>query len=56
MQLVDGELLLSASDLIDFLECEHLTWLDLEHARGRLDAEPKRPDTLWRRRRLLILF
>jgi predicted RecB family nuclease len=45
MQLVDGELLLSASDLIDFLECEHLTWLDLERARGRLDAEPKRPDT-----------
>jgi hypothetical protein len=36
MQLVDGELLLSASDLIDFLECEHLTWLGgifLDHTR-----------------------
>jgi hypothetical protein len=45
MQLVDGELLLSASDLINFLECEHLTALDLDKAHGRLDAEAKRPDT-----------
>jgi predicted RecB family nuclease len=45
MQLVDDRLVLSASDLINFLECEHLTWLDLEQALGRLDAEPKRADT-----------
>src|ERR1041385_6914505 len=45
MQLLDEHLLLSASDLINFLECEHLTWLDLEQALGRLYVEPKRPDT-----------
>ncbi len=45
MQLIDGERVLSASDLINFLDCEHLTWLDLEHAGGRFDAAPKRPDT-----------
>jgi uncharacterized protein len=45
VQLIDGELLLSASDLINFLECEHLTHLDIEAANGRLGAEPKRADT-----------
>jgi len=40
MQLLDQHLLLSASDLINFLECEHLTALDLEVAHGRLDAKP----------------
>lgn len=30
MQLVDDHLLLSASDLINYLECTHLTRLDLE--------------------------
>ena len=45
MQLLDQHLLLSASDLINFLECEHLTALDLESAHGRLDAQPKRADT-----------
>lgn len=44
MQLLDEHLLLSASDLVNFLECEHLTALDLEAAHGRLDAEPKRAD------------
>ena len=45
MELLDEHLLLSASDLINFLECEHLTALDLEYARGHLDPDPKRPDT-----------
>ncbi len=45
MQLLNDQLILSASDLINFLECEHLTWLDLERAEGRLSAEPKRADT-----------
>src|SRR5215211_9203473 len=45
MQLIDEQLLLSASDLINFLECEQLTYLDLETARGRPPGEPKREDT-----------
>lgn len=45
MQLSDNHLLLSASDLINFLECEHLTALDLEKAHGRLNAAPKRADS-----------
>ncbi|MEJ7786867.1 MAG: TM0106 family RecB-like putative nuclease [Solirubrobacterales bacterium] len=45
MQHLDDHLLLSASDLINHLECEHLTVLDLDAAHGRLTAEPKRPDT-----------
>ena len=45
MQLTGDTLLFSASDLINFLECEHLTWLDLERAQGRFHAEAKRPDT-----------
>jgi uncharacterized protein len=45
MQQVDDQLILSASDLINFLECQHLTWLDLEHAHGRFDAEPTRGDS-----------
>lgn len=45
MQLVEEHLLLSASDLINFLECEHLTALDLDKAHGRLDAPPKRADS-----------
>ena len=45
MQLLDNHLLLSASDLINFLECERLTALDLEVANGGLGAKPKRVDT-----------
>ncbi len=36
MQLTDGRLALSPSDLNDFLECEHLTALELAAARGAL--------------------
>ena len=46
MELLDEHLLLSARDLVNFLECEHLTTLDLEKAHGRLDSAPKRPDTV----------
>src|SRR5881275_2889714 len=45
MEVVEGQLRLSASDLIDFLECEHLTRLNLARANGQLRTEPKRPDT-----------
>lgn len=36
MQISDSRLVLSPSDLNNFLECEHLTWLDLQLARGRI--------------------
>jgi predicted RecB family nuclease len=32
LQLVDGALLFSASDLNQYLECRHLSWLDLQTA------------------------
>ncbi len=45
MQSTDNGLLLSASDLVAFLECEHLSALDLRVAR-RLEAiEPTRTDS-----------
>ncbi len=36
MKLLDGALLLSASDLVGHLNCRHLTHLELEAAHGRL--------------------
>jgi predicted RecB family nuclease len=45
MEVLEQDLVLSASDLINFLECEHLTALDLQKAQGQLNAEEKRPDT-----------
>jgi uncharacterized protein len=45
MQLVDEKLLLSASDLVAFLECEHLSALDLRVARGTELIEPTRTDS-----------
>lgn len=44
MQLVDKRLILSASDLINHLECAHLTSLDLGVARGGLTLEKTRTD------------
>jgi predicted RecB family nuclease len=38
VQVHDGERVLSASDLNNFLECPHLTQLDLAVVEGRLDA------------------
>ena len=42
MQLLDEQLILSASDLNNFLACPHLTTLDLGRARGELEAKPER--------------
>lgn len=42
MHLVQDQLILSASDLNNYLACEHLTTLDLARARGELDAKPER--------------
>lgn len=45
MENVDGSLIFSASDLINHLECPHLTHLNIEVALGREDFEPSRSDT-----------
>jgi predicted RecB family nuclease len=45
MELVDGQLILSATDLINHLECPHLTHLNIEVALGRAELEPSRSDT-----------
>jgi predicted RecB family nuclease len=45
MERVDGELIFSASDLINHLECPHLTQLDIEVALGRVDLTETRSDT-----------
>ena len=42
MQLLDDQLILSASDLDNYLACEHLTTLDLARARGDIEAAPER--------------
>ncbi len=42
MQLLDKQLILSASDLNNFLACPHLTTLDLARARGEFEAKPER--------------
>jgi uncharacterized protein len=44
VQLVDDRLILSASDLINHLECAHLTSLDVGVARGALTLEETRTD------------
>jgi uncharacterized protein len=45
MELVDGQLIFSATDLINHLECPHLTHLDTEVALGRLSLTETRSDT-----------
>jgi uncharacterized protein len=45
MQELDGGLLLSASDLVAFLECEHLAALDLGAVRGQHQAIKTRTDS-----------
>ncbi|HWO16637.1 MAG TPA: TM0106 family RecB-like putative nuclease [Solirubrobacterales bacterium] len=42
MQVLDGQLVVSASDLNNFLACEHLTTLDLARARGEIEAPSDR--------------
>src|SRR6267143_6517612 len=43
MQYLDGRLIVSPTDLTVFLECEHLTQLELSAARGEL-KRPERED------------
>ena len=43
MQLVDGTLIVSATDLVGFLECDHLVTLELQRAAGTLE-KPFRDD------------
>src|SRR2546428_1845385 len=43
MQLLDGRLIVSPSDLTGFLECEHLTQQELAAARGEIER-PERKD------------
>ena len=45
MERVEGSLIFSVSDLINHLECAHLTQLNIEVASGRLELEPSRSDT-----------
>src|ERR1039458_1365179 len=45
MESVDGQLIFSATDLINHLECPHLTQLDIEVALGRVDLTETRSDT-----------
>jgi predicted RecB family nuclease len=45
MRMDDGRLIHSATDLINFVECSHLTYIDLEVAQGKLDIAPTRTDS-----------
>ena len=45
MEHVDDRLIFSATDLINHLECPHLTQLDIEVALGRLRLTETRSDT-----------
>ena len=45
MENVDGGLIFSATDLINHLECPHLTELNIEVALGRAELEQSRSDT-----------
>ena len=45
MQLIDDRLLLSATDLLNHVECPHLTHLDFEVATGRARIEETRSET-----------
>ena len=45
MERVDGRLIFSATDLINHLECPHLTRLNIEVALGRTDLTETRSDT-----------
>ena len=45
MQFLEGQLIVSPSDLTGFLECEHLTQQELAAARGEI-ARPERDDPM----------
>ena len=44
MQLVDGTIIVSASDLVGFLACDHLGALELGRIQGRWERPPERAD------------
>jgi predicted RecB family nuclease len=41
MQIIDGRLLLSATDLVNFLGCRHATWLDLGDLTDPTEIPPR---------------
>ena len=43
MQLLNGEVVVSATDFNNYLACEHLTTLDLQVVRGELERQTERP-------------
>src|SRR6202140_3124978 len=45
MRLLDGEAIFSATDLVGFAACEHLTQLELAATRGEI-VRPNRADPL----------
>ena len=45
MEQLDGKLVVSASDLVGFASCPHLTWLDRKVAAGEL-RKPERTDAM----------
>lgn len=45
MEVVDGVMVVSPSDLVGYLACSHLTWLDTLAASGQLDR-PQRDDPM----------
>jgi len=44
VQLVDGTIIVSASDLVGFLACDHLGALELGRIQGRWERPPERAD------------
>ena len=42
MYRADGRWVVSASDLVGYLECEHLNGLSMAHALGELERPPLR--------------
>ena len=47
MQLIDGRAVYSATDLVGFLACEHLTNLETRRPRGARDAADARRTRSW---------
>jgi uncharacterized protein len=43
MQLIDGEIVISATDINNYLACNHLTTLNLSVMRGELERPSDRP-------------
>ena len=52
MQIIDGQLVYSATDLVGFLACEHLTNLERAAAEGKVQRPMRRDPELDRLSRL----